>query len=248
MSRPILLISDLHLQDSRPDLTQAFLGFLDYYRNKCSQLFILGDLFEMWIGDDAPSELADSVAVALADFAKAGAEIAIMHGNRDFLIGNAYAARCSARLITESEIITSGSREILLMHGDSLCTDDTDYQAFRSLVRQPAWQATFLAQPLEARLAFASQARTQSREATATKANDIMDVNQSAVNQALSNYGVKDLLHGHTHRPAVHEIGLTDRNQDAGIAYRTVLGDWGSSAWIACLDEGEISLIEYKFQ
>lgn len=248
MSRPILLISDLHLQDSRPDLTQAFLGFLDYYRNKCSQLFILGDLFEMWIGDDAPSELADSVAVALADFAKAGAEIAIMHGNRDFLIGNAYAARCSARLMTESEIITSGSREILLMHGDSLCTDDTDYQAFRSLVRQPAWQATFLAQPLEARLAFASQARAQSREATATKANDIMDVNQSAVNQALSNYGVKDLLHGHTHRPAVHEIGLTDRNQDACIAYRTVLGDWGSSAWIACLDEGEISLIEYKFQ
>lgn len=248
MSRPILLISDLHLQESRPDLTQAFLGFLERYRGKCSQLFILGDLFEMWVGDDAPSALAESVALALADFVSAGAEVAIMHGNRDFLIGEAYAARCRARLMAESEIITSGSREILLMHGDSLCTDDTDYQEFRSLVRQPDWQATFLAQPLEARLAFATQARAQSREATATKAHDIMDVNQSAVDQALRNHGVRDLLHGHTHRPAVHEISLADRNHDAGKAHRTVLGDWDTSAWIACLDGGNISLIEHKFQ
>ena len=193
------------------------MGFLERYRGKCSQLFILGDLFEMWVGDDAPSALAESVALALADFVTAGAEVAIMHGNRDFLIGEAYAARCRARLMAESEIITSGSREILLMHGDSLCTDDTDYQEFRSLVRQPDWQATFLAQPLEARLAFATQARAQSREATATKANDIMDVNQAAVEQQLQAASVDRIVHGHTHRPARHAVGSGER---------IVLGDW----------------------
>ena len=246
---PTLLISDLHLQDSRPDLTRALMGFLDEYRGRCSQLFILGDLFEAWIGDDDPSALADEVAVALADFASMGAKIALMHGNRDFLLGGAYAARCGARLMGEVEVITSGSRPILLMHGDSLCTDDIGYQEFRSLVRQPTWQAEFLGQPLEARHAFAAQARAQSREATSSKANEIMDVNQLAVQQALVNQGVCDLVHGHTHRPSVHEFafeGLPDRGEQK--ATRTVLGDWETSAWFAQIHAGEISLLNYNFQ
>ncbi|MDP5072824.1 MAG: UDP-2,3-diacylglucosamine diphosphatase [OM182 bacterium] len=246
---PTLLISDLHLQDSRPDLTRALMGFLDEYRGRCSQLFILGDLFEAWIGDDDPSALADEVAVALADFASTGAKIALMHGNRDFLLGEAYAARCGARLMGEVEVITSGSRPILLMHGDSLCTDDIGYQEFRSLVRQPTWQAEFLGQPLEARHAFAAQARAQSREATSSKANEIMDVNQLAVQQALVNQGVCDLVHGHTHRPSVHEFafeGLPDRGEQQ--ATRTVLGDWETSAWFAQIHAGKISLLKYNFQ
>ena len=246
---PTLLISDLHLQDSRPDPTRALMGFLDEYRGRCSQLFILGDLFEAWIGDDDPSALADEVAVALADFASTGAKIALMHGNRDFLLGEAYAARCGARLMGEVEVITSGSRAILLMHGDSLCTDDIGYQEFRSLVRQPTWQAEFLGQPLEARHAFAAQARAQSREATSSKANEIMDVNQLAVQQALVNQGVCDLVHGHTHRPSVHEFafeGLPDRGEQQ--ATRTVLGDWETNAWFAQIHAGEISLLKHNFQ
>ncbi|HCO10500.1 MAG TPA: UDP-2,3-diacylglucosamine diphosphatase, partial [Gammaproteobacteria bacterium] len=231
---PTLLISDLHLQDSRPDLTRALMGFLDEYRGRCSQLFILGDLFEAWIGDDDPSALADEVAVALADFASTGAKIALMHGNRDFLLGEAYAARCGARLMGEAEVITSGLRPILLMHGDSLCTDDVGYQEFRSLVRQPAWQADFLGQPLAARHAFAAQARAQSREATSSKATEIMDVNQVAVQQVLVKHGVCDLLHGHTHRPKVHEFAFGGLpGEDEQPATRTVLGDWETSAWFA---------------
>lgn len=257
MNQPILLISDLHLQESRPDITDALAGFLREHRGRCLQLFILGDLFEAWLGDDDPSALADSVAAALADFSSAGTEIAIMHGNRDFLLGDAYAARCGARLLGESEVITSGSRKILLMHGDSLCTDDIGYQEFRSVVRQPSWQTEFLSQPLEARRAFAAKARTQSREATSTKANEIMDVNEAAVNRALAQHGVSDLLHGHTHRPGVHEFGLesvgksareepTDNSSQA--ATRTVLGDWEKSAWFAHIEDGNISLIEHIFQ
>ena len=241
---PTLLISDLHLQDSRPDLTRALMGFLDEYRGRCSQLFILGDLFEAWIGDDDPSALADEVAVALADFASTGAKIALMHGNRDFLLGEAYAARCGARLMGEAEVITSGLRPILLMHGDSLCTDDIGYQEFRSLVRQPTWQAEFLGQPLEARHAFAAQARAQSREATSSKANEIMDVNQLAVQQALVNQGVCDLVHGHTHRPKVHEFAfecLPRKGEQP--ATRTVIGGRETRALFAQVHAGDISLI-----
>jgi UDP-2,3-diacylglucosamine hydrolase len=225
------------------------MGFLDEYRGRCSQLFILGDLFEAWIGDDDPSALADEVAVALADFASTGAKIALMHGNRDFLLGEAYAARCGARLMGEAEVITSGLRPILLMHGDSLCTDDVGYQEFRSLVRQPAWQAEFLGQPLAARHAFAAQARAQSREATSSKATEIMDVNQVAVQQVLVKHGVCDLLHGHTHRPKVHEFAFGGLpGEDEQPATRTVLGDWETSAWFAQIHAGEISLINYSFQ
>jgi UDP-2,3-diacylglucosamine hydrolase len=149
----------------------------------------------------------------------------------------------------EAEVITSGLRTILLMHGDSLCTDDVGYQEFRSLVRQPAWQADFLGQPLAARHAFAAQARAQSREATSSKATEIMDVNQVAVQQVLVKHGVCDLLHGHTHRPKVHEFAFGGLpGEDEQPATRTVLGDWETSAWFAQIHAGEISLINYSFQ
>ena len=240
MSLPTLLISDLHLEASRPELTAALGRLLEQYRGRCARLFILGDLFEAWIGDDDTSALADEVARELSAFAAAGAEIGLMHGNRDFLIGADYARRCSARLMPESEIISSGNQRFLLLHGDSLCTDDTGYQAFRQLVRQSEWQAQFLGQSLDARRAFAAQARTESKAATADKANEIMDVNAAAVREALSAACVSQMIHGHTHRPKAHSV-------DTGST-RTVLGDWHDGAWIGLLQDGVLELSYFDFK
>ncbi len=247
MEKPTLIISDLHLEESRPELTSAFLDFVEKSKNHCSRLFILGDLFEAWIGDDDDSALADSVARQLNALAATGVEIGLMHGNRDFLLGEQYAARCGARLMEESEIITSGSDRFLLMHGDSLCTDDVSYQAFRTMVRQPEWQAQFLSQSLEDRRAFATQARTQSKIESAAKNNDIMDVNANAVASALTAAGVTQLIHGHTHRPASHQLKLLDEaGEQSVVATRTVLGDWGATGWQIKLQGNKLSLIEFN--
>lgn len=240
MAAPALLISDLHLEESRPELTAGFLRFLDRRAGACSSLFILGDLFEAWIGDDDESALADSVAAGLHALSMSGVEVALMHGNRDFLIGEDFARRCGARLMAESEVFVSGSDGFLLMHGDSLCTDDTGYQQFRAQVRRPEWQAQFLAQPLDARRAFAAQARSQSRSETAAKSNAIMDVNDAAVLEAMRNAGVTQLIHGHTHRPATHRV-----TQLGGRAERTVLGDWGETGWCIALSDGDARLEEF---
>lgn len=241
MGQPTLFISDLHLDERSPRLTQGFLDFLERHKGACERLFILGDLFEAWIGDDDDNELSRTVAAALADFAESGAAVALMHGNRDFLLGEDYAARCNARLMQDSEIVESAGERFLLMHGDSLCTDDTDYQAFRAQVRQPAWQAQFLSQSLEARQAFAAQARAQSQSATAGKAQEIMDVNQAAVSECFERFEVTRLIHGHTHRPAIHAL-TTAGTQDS--CERIVLGDWGDTAVIGKLIEGNFELLE----
>ncbi len=241
MSLPTLLISDLHLEPSRPKLTQGLIDFLEQHKGACARLFILGDLFEAWIGDDDDNALSDAIAAALKAFADEGAEIGLMHGNRDFLLGEAYAARCGARLMPETEIIESDGERFLLMHGDSLCTDDTDYQSFRKQVRQPAWQSAFLSQSLDARRAFAEQARSQSKSATAGKSQEIMDVNAAAVLDCLRRFEVTQLVHGHTHRPATHSI---DDPALALSATRSVLGDWGDTAVIGRLSEGSLDLIE----
>lgn len=241
VSLPTLFISDLHLEASSPRLTQSLLAFLSQNKGACERLFILGDLFEAWIGDDDDSELSSTVATALADFAESGAAVALMHGNRDFLLGEDYAARCKARLMPDSEIIESGGKRFLLLHGDSLCTDDTDYQAFRAQVRQPAWQTQFLSQGLEARRAFAAQARAQSQSATSGKAQEILDVNEAAVIDCLKQFGVTHLIHGHTHRPATHT--LTSAALEHSCT-RSVLGDWSDTAVIGRLVDGSFELVE----
>ena len=181
MPERLLFISDLHLEDARPDITDALLRFLAEQTGQCRALYILGDLFEVWIGDDAWDPLAQRVAAALWAFAEAGAQVFLMHGNRDFLLGDEFASACGGRLLPDPSVIDTPLGPLLLSHGDALCTDDVDYQKFRRQVRDPAWQQAFLARGISERRAFADQARQQSKQATADKAAGIMDVNQDAV-------------------------------------------------------------------
>ncbi len=238
---PVILISDLHLQESRPDITRAFVEFIRRIPAGRRDLFILGDLFELWIGDDAPSPLADEVATSLGGLSARGVDIHLMHGNRDFLIGVDYAARCGGQLIEEPFELRVGGADWLLLHGDALCTDDTDYQQFRALVRSPDWQRRFLARPVTERQAWADRARRESKTATQKKPAAIMDVNQAAVQRLVRDSGHRRILHGHTHRPAVHELHAPETPAEAP-GQRVVLGDWDRQGWFAAIHGAEASL------
>lgn len=227
-----LFIADLHLDASRPRATDAFARFLAGLPGTCRQLFILGDLFESWIGDDDDAPLPAQIAALLRARADAGLAIAFMAGNRDFALGPDYAARAGFGLLTDPAPINLSGRPALLMHGDTLCTDDTAYQAFRAQVRDPAWLANMLAQPLAARRAFAVQARAGSREHTAATAETIMDVNADAVAEAFRHHDVDLIIHGHTHRPAVHEQIVDGRR-----CTRIVLGDWYEQGTVLVADD-----------
>lgn len=216
-----LFISDLHLDDARPQITDLFVRFLADEARGADALYILGDLFESWIGDDDEAPLPSRVAQALRALRDNGVPTWFIHGNRDFLLGADYAGRAGMTLLSDPTVLELQGEPTLLMHGDTLCTDDIEYQKFRTLVRNPAWQQQFLAKPLAERRAFAAQARGESRKQTATKASEIMDVNQWAVEATMRKLGVRRLIHGHTHRPATHRFDL-----DGKAAERIVLGDW----------------------
>ncbi len=238
----VLLISDLHLDRSRPDITDGLVRFLRGRATTARELYILGDLFEVWIGDDAPSELADQVAHELRTLNDHGVPVFLMHGNRDFLIGADYTARCAATLVHEPVIFSLGDNRIALLHGDSLCTGDTDYQKFRRLVRDPVWQTEFLRRSLSEREDYARQARDQSRQATADKSMAIMDVDPGAVEQLFHDLRVDTLIHGHTHRPATHNLEIT-HNGRALAVQRVVLGDWNTHGWYGAIAQsGAVSL------
>ena len=227
-----LFISDLHLDETRPQIVKLFLRFLADDACGADALYILGDLFESWIGDDDDATLAARVAAALRTLRDdAGVPIYFMHGNRDFLLGADYARRAGMSLLPDPSIVELAGERTLLMHGDTLCTDDTEYQKFRTLVRNPEWQRQFLAKPLAERRAFAAMARGESSKQTALKQADIMDVNQAAVEAALRAHGVRRLIHGHTHRPATHRFDL-----DGEAAERIVLGDWYEQGSVLSLD------------
>lgn len=232
-----LFISDLHLDDSRPEITQGFYNWLSEWSGKTESLYILGDFFEVWIGDDADWPLANETAKQLSAFNQAGADIFLMHGNRDFLMGDAFAAQCGATLIQEPTIITICGQPVLLMHGDALCIDDVAYMAFRQQVRNPVWQQNFLAKPLSERVAFSQQARQQSQRDTQQKSYDIMDVNPDEVIRTMESGHVKLMIHGHTHRPNRHSITVSSEP-----AERIVLGDWGPKGWYLVADENELNL------
>lgn len=216
-----LFVSDLHLDPARPAITALFLDFLARQAGRADACYILGDLFEAWIGDDDDAELGRRVAGALRALADSGVPVHFLRGNRDFLIGERFAAAAGLRLLPESEAIDLYGEPVLLLHGDTLCTDDTDYQAFRAQVRDPAWQARLLELPLAQRLALAGQLRETSQQATQLKETAITDVNLEAVDGALRARGIRRMIHGHTHRPAIHEWML-----DGQPARRAVLGDW----------------------
>lgn len=223
-----LFVSDLHLDPARPDITGLFLRFLRDEASRADALYILGDLFEAWVGDDDPSQTGAETAAGLRAVADAGVPVYFVHGNRDFLVGRDYARRAGMRLLPDPAVVSLYGEPVLIMHGDLLCTDDTAYQAFRAQTRDPDWRAQFLAQPLAARQAFAAQARQASMarqrdmiDGDRANFETVTDVNQAAVEAAIARYGVSTLVHGHTHRPAVH--GLRAGGRDCR---RIVLGDW----------------------
>ncbi|MEO5622510.1 MAG: UDP-2,3-diacylglucosamine diphosphatase, partial [Dokdonella sp.] len=203
-----LFISDLHLDASRPHITRLFVNFVRDEASQANALYILGDLFEAWIGDDAADETADRVAAALAELHEHGVPCFFMHGNRDFLLGDDYARRARMTLLPDPCVIDIEGERLLLMHGDTLCIDDAPYQAFRAQAHSPTWQRAFLAQPIAQRQAFAEHARAESTRYTRSVADAITDVNADAVHAALRENKVWRLIHGHTHRPALHRIDL----------------------------------------
>ena len=245
MSKRILFISDLHLEESRPDITRTLLQFLNINSGKCAALYILGDLFEVWIGDDEQSLLIDEITSALRGFHVAGSSIYLMHGNRDFLIGDNFAKRCGAELIEDPCILKTEAGHIVLLHGDTLCTDDLEYMQFRAQVRQQIWQQEFLAKPLDDRRAFAQKARQASQKTAGIKNNSIMDVNGQAVLDLFNQFQENMMLHGHTHRPAVHELAFSNPINGQIKGQRIVLGDWNNKAWYAETQSKEISLLSF---
>lgn len=231
MSRT-LFISDLHLDAARPDITRALADFLSNNTN-CDSLYILGDLFEAWVGDDDDAPLALEVTSLLKQFSAAGPDLFLMRGNRDFLLGDAFCKAAGANFLPDPTVIDLYGKPTLLMHGDSLCTADAEYMAFRATARDPQWQASVMSQSLDERRALAKQIRSMSQEANSNKAEDIMDVTPTEVARVMADAGVNRLIHGHTHRPTRHII-------DSGE--RWVLGDWDRQGWFIQVNPEDVNL------
>ena len=232
-----LFISDLHLSPERPAITRAFLVFLQQQASKASALYILGDLFETWIGDDDPAELSVEIQVALRNLTEAGVPLFVQLGNRDFLLGPGFARATGATILADQHIIAHYGHRALVMHGDSLCTDDLAYQRFRRYARNPLLQFCFKRLSLARRQKLAADMRRKSAAANSNKASAIMDVNNQAVEQALQRHNVPTLIHGHTHRP--------DRHQHKG-GERIVLGDWHDIGWVLRMDASGYDLQSFK--
>lgn len=217
-----LFISDLHLCDHRPAITTLFLDFLASRARRADALYILGDLFEYWIGDEALRQPEfQPIAVGLKTLTAAGVPVYVMHGNRDFLIGDVFARETGCRLLPDPTRIDLYGIATLISHGDAMCTDDVEYIAFRNMVREPAWQRAFLAKRPDERDAIVRSYREHSRVSIANKRPEIMDVTTDAVTALMQAHRVRHLIHGHTHRPGEHRFTI-----DGEAAHRVVLGDW----------------------
>ncbi|OBY90315.1 MULTISPECIES: UDP-2,3-diacylglucosamine diphosphatase [Pseudomonas] len=228
----VLFISDLHLEAERPDITRAFLHFLSTRARSAQALYILGDFFEAWIGDDGMDEFQHSIARALRELTDSGTRIYLMHGNRDFLIGKAFCREAGCTLLRDPSLIDLGGEKILLMHGDSLCTLDVAYMKLRRWLRNPLTLFILRNLPLATRHKLARKLRKESRAQTRMKASEIVDVTPAEVEKIMRDKGVRILIHGHTHRPAVHELEI-----DGRPARRIVLGDWDRQGWALEADE-----------
>jgi UDP-2,3-diacylglucosamine hydrolase len=228
-------ISDLHLDSAIPERVEAFNRFLRHEVSRCDELYLLGDLTEVWIGDDDDSPFAEALATELLDAAKR-CRIRLMHGNRDFLIGGAFARSTGVELIDDPFMIERNGQRLLLCHGDALCVDDVAYQHTREMLRSNAWQDEVKAKPLAERRSMAAAMRTKSRNANANKPSNIMDVADRAVAAAVSLHRATALIHGHTHRPGIHTIGT--------VAKRYVLGDWNRCGWVLRFD-GKFTLSRF---
>jgi UDP-2,3-diacylglucosamine hydrolase len=230
-----LFISDLHLDGARPDITGQFLDFLDREARRAQALYILGDLFEAWIGDDDPDPDKRRVLQGLRSITSAGVKTFLIHGNRDFLIGKRFCRETGVELLNDGTLIDVYGRRVLLMHGDLLCTDDHAYQRLRRIVRNPIVQFILRRLSLRQRQRLAERMREGSKEHIKSMdiaAPQIMDVNQDEVRRTFERYGVDCIIHGHTHRPAVHELQIGGQK-----AVRIVLGDWYEQGSVLRWDE-----------
>ncbi|MCZ2720455.1 UDP-2,3-diacylglucosamine diphosphatase [Marinomonas sp. 15G1-11] len=232
-------ISDLHLSDKRLDLIRAFVLLIEQIKkthDQPTELYILGDFYEAWIGDDYKPEWNKPIIESLVSLNTSHIPVFIMHGNRDFLLGKAWLQQTHASLLTEHSLVYAENQSpILLSHGDEYCTADVEYQSFRAQVRQPEWQETVLSMPLANRLALAEQLRNDSKSMSSDKANDIMDVTETEIINQLNRHQCKVCIHGHTHKPCLHK----ELNYK-----RLVLGDWDQDIWVAILEDNKLQ--QYK--
>ena len=228
----ILLISDLHLEQQRPDITRAFVHFLQTRARQAEALYILGDCFEVWVGDDAMGPFQHEIASALRELADSGTRLYLMHGNRDFMLGQGFCQLAGCTLLSDPCRVSFNGEPVLLMHGDSLCTSDAAYMRMRRLLRNPLslWLLRHL--PLAKRHALARKLRKESQLQTRQKAASIIDVTPSEVPRLMAKYSVRTLIHGHTHRPASHTLEVNGQS-----AQRIVLGDWDQQGWALQVDE-----------
>ncbi len=237
-----LFIADLHLQTEEPASTAGFLRFLQGEARHADALYILGDLFEAWIGDDDPNPLHREIAIAIKALVDSGVPCFFVHGNRDFLLGKRYARDCGMTLLAEETVLDLYGRNILIMHGDTLCTDDTGYLAFRAKVHTPWIQTLFLALPLFIRSRIAAKMRAGSKAANSSKSMTIMDVNPQAVASVMAKHQVQWLIHGHTHRPYMHDLTVNDKP-----AHRVVLGAWHTEGSMIKVTPDGVELIAFPF-
>lgn len=239
-----LFISDLHLTGKRPQVTELFLKFLEYEAISAEALYILGDFFEYWIGDEAIDRPDHKPIIsALRKLRSNGTPVYVMHGNRDFLMGSEFENASGCDLIADPTVINLYGEKVLLSHGDYLCTDDAPYQEFRKMVRQPGWQKEFLSKSVDERDAIAQKYRSISKEISATKEPEIMDINQQTLVDEMKKYGVYTVIHGHTHRPAIHEFRIDGQN-----AKRVVLGDWFDQGSMLVADDKSMNLVSIDTQ
>ena len=237
-----LFIADLHLCTEEPAITAGFLRFLAGEARQADALYILGDLFEAWIGDDDPNPLHHEMATAIKAVVESGVPCFFIHGNRDFLIGKRFARESGMTLLPQENVLDLYGRRVLIMHGDTLCTDDAGYQAFRAKVHQPWLQTLFLALPLFIRKRVAARMRANSKAANSSKSLEIMDVNKHTVVAEMEKHHVQWLIHGHTHRPDVHALTV---NGDP--AFRVVLGAWHSEGSMVKVTPDDVELIAFPF-
>jgi len=236
------IISDLHLCQTKPSLFALFEHYMQKIAIHSNRLFVLGDLFEVWIGDDclkiesSNTQLYRDVISLFKNYSDFHGELFFIHGNRDFLLADEFEKQTGGKILQEPYFFDLSGRKTILMHGDSLCTDDTSYQDFRSMVRNSHWQKEFLSLPMEKRIEIASGLRQQSKQAQTEKSMEIMDVNQKTVNDFITEHDVDWLIHGHTHRQAIHELTVNDKQ-----VKRIVLSDWGKQGFYLSIDKKGIN-------
>ena len=230
-------ISDLHLDDARKDIKKTFFKFLDEEAPKFDNLYILGDLFEVWVGDDFQDTLSVEVIKRLKAFSQTGRKIYFMHGNRDFLLGQKFVESCGGEIISDPYVFKLKDKKVMLSHGDIFCIDDLDYQNFKNTVRSEKWKTNFLSKDLSERKAIAKKLREESAQKNLEKKAFLMDVNKDEVNRVAQKYDIDILIHGHVHRPKTHI---------EAYGKRIVLGDWDKKYWFISLIDQEINLISGK--